>query len=62
MYGNEIEAVLCLMFIASNILQLFYQRRIKKSFNTQVEMVRQLLKGLYLLKRMSELIFDTERI
>ncbi len=29
--GNGIEAVLCLMFIASNFVQLFYHRRIKKS-------------------------------
>jgi hypothetical protein len=57
--GNAIEAVLCLMFIASNMLQLFYHRRIKKSLNTQVELVRQLFKGLYLLKRKPELIFDT---
>jgi hypothetical protein len=57
--GNAIEAVLCLMFIASNFIQLFYHRRIKKSVKTQVELVRKLLKGLYLLKRKPELIFDT---
>lgn len=57
--GNGIEAVICLMFIASNIFQLFYHRRIKKSLKTQVELVRQLLKGLYLLKRMPKLIFNT---
>ena len=57
--GNAVEAVLCLMFIASNIFQLFYHRRIKKSIKTQVELVRQMLKGLYLLKRNSALIFDS---
>ncbi len=30
-----------------------------KSVKTQVELVQQLLKGLYLLKRKPELIFDT---
>jgi hypothetical protein len=54
--GNAIEAVLCLMFIASNFIQLFYHRRIKKSLNTQVELVRQLTKGLYLLRRKPELM------
>ncbi len=57
--GNSIEAVLCLMFIASNFIQLFYHRRIKKSLKTQVELIRLLLKGLYLLKRKPELIFNT---
>jgi hypothetical protein len=57
--GNGIEAVLCLMFIASNFVQLFYHRRIKKSVKTQVELVRQLIKGLYLLKWKPELIFNT---
>ncbi len=57
--GNAIEAVLCLMFIASNFVQLFYHRRIKKSVKTQVELFRLLLKGLYLLKRKAELIFNT---
>jgi hypothetical protein len=57
--GNAIEAVLCLMFIASNFIQLFYYRRIKRSVKTQVELVRPLIKGLYLLKRKPELIFNT---
>lgn len=57
--GNAIEAVLCLMFIASNFLQLFYNRRIKRSVQTQVELIRQLNKGLYLLKWKPELIFNT---
>ena len=29
--GNAIEAVRCLMYVASNLVQLFYQRRIKQS-------------------------------
>ncbi len=56
--GNAIEAVLCLMFIASNFVQLFYHKRIKKSVKTQVELIRLLIKGLYILKRKPELIFD----
>ena len=48
--GNAVEAVLYLLFIASNIMQLFLFRRLKKRFTTQREMVRLLLKGLFLLK------------
>ena len=58
--GNAIEAVLCLIFIATNYVQLFYHRRIKKSLKTQVELIRQLHKGLYLLKYSPELIINTE--
>ena len=57
--GNAVEAVLCLIFIASNILQLFYHRRIKRHIRTQRELVRVLFKGLYLLKRRREMIFDS---
>jgi hypothetical protein len=57
--GNAIEAVLCLIFISSNLMQLFYHRRIKKSLKTQVELSRQLLKGLYLLKRIPGVIFNS---
>jgi predicted transposase YbfD/YdcC len=57
--GNGVEAVICLIFIASNLLQLFYHRRIKRHISTQRELVRLLLKGLYLLKKRSELIFDS---
>ncbi len=31
---DAIEDVLCLIFIASNFIQLFYHRRIKRSVNT----------------------------
>jgi hypothetical protein len=57
--GKAIEAVLCLIYIASNIVQLFYNRRIKKSLNTQVELIRQLVKGLYTLKFNTEYIINT---
>jgi len=48
--GKSVEVVLYLIFIASNILQLFLFRRLRNHFTTQREMVRLLLKGLYLLK------------
>jgi hypothetical protein len=57
--GNAIEAVLCLIFLASNYLELFYCRRIRKSLNTRIELIRQLYKGLYLLKYSTELIINT---
>jgi len=57
--GNAIEAVLCLIFIATNYVQLFYHRRIKRSLKTQVELIRQLHKGLYILKYSPELIINT---
>ncbi len=57
--GNAIEAVLCLIFLASNYIELFYCRRIRKSLNTRIELIRQLYKGLYLLKNSTELIINT---
>ena len=57
--GKAVEAVLYLIFIASNIMQLFLFRRLKKQFTTQREMVRLLLKGLYLLKFKAELVFSS---
>ena len=57
--GNSVEAILYLIFIANNLMQLFLNRRLKKNYKTQREMVRLLLKGLYLLKYKSELIFNT---
>jgi len=44
--GKAVEAVLYLIFIASNIMQLFLVRRLRNRFTTQREMVRLLLKGL----------------
>ena len=57
--GKTVEAVLYLIFIASNIMQLFLFRRLKKNFTTQREIVRLLLKGLYLLKYKAEFVFSS---
>ena len=57
--GKAVEAVLYLIFIASNIMQLFLVRRLKNHFTTQREMVRLLLKGLYLLVYKAELVFSS---
>jgi hypothetical protein len=58
-HGNAVEAVLYLIFIASNIMQLFLVRRLRNHFITQREMVRLLLKGLYMLKYRAELVFSS---
>jgi len=47
---NAVEAVLYLIFMVSNIRQLFLVRRLRNHFTTQRKIVRLLLKGLYLLK------------
>ena len=57
--GNAVEAVLYLIFIASNIMQLFLVRRLRNHFTTQREMIRLLLKGLYLLKYRVDLVFSS---
>ena len=57
--GKALEAVLYLIFIASNLMQLFFNRRLKKHIKTQRELVRLLLKGLYLLKYETEFIFSS---
>jgi len=57
--GKAVEAVLYLIFIASNIMQLFLVRRLRNHFTTQREMVRLLWKGLYLLKYRAELVFSS---
>ena len=57
--GNAVEAVLCLIFIAANIMQLFLLRRLRNHYQTQKEMVRKLLKGLYLLKYDRKLVFSS---
>jgi len=57
--GNAVEAVLYLIFIASNIMQLFLFRRLRKQFSTQREIVRLLLKGLYIMKYKFELVFNS---
>lgn len=57
--GKAVEAVLYLIFIASNIMQLFLVRRLRNQFTTQRAIVRLLLKGLYLLKYRAELVFSS---
>jgi len=57
--GNAVEAILYLIFIASNLFQLFKQRRIRNTVTIQKELVRLLLKGLYLLKYDKDLIFSS---
>lgn len=57
--GNAVEAILYLIFIANNLMQLFLIRGLKKNYKTQHEIVRLLLKGLYLLKYKPELVFNT---
>ena len=57
--GKAVEAVLCLIFIASNLMQLFFYRRLKKIIPTQRELIRLLIKGLYFLKYDRKLIFNT---
>ncbi len=57
--GNAVEAILYLLFIAANLFQLFKDRRIKNHVPMQRELVRLLLKGLYMLRSDAELIFDS---
>jgi hypothetical protein len=57
--GRAVEAVLCMIFIAANIMQLFLYRRLRLVGRTQTEIVRLLLKGLYLLKYRKELVFSS---
>ena len=49
--GNAVEAILYLMFIASNLLNLFKERRLKNHISDQTELVRLLNRGLYQLGR-----------
>ena len=61
-HPNAIEAILYLISIASNLMQLFIFRRISGSeikLLTQKEIVRLLEKELYLLKYNKKYIFDT---
>ena len=57
--GNAIETIVGMIFIASNLFQLFKLRRIKNKVRIQKELIRLLLKGLYLLEYDKELVFDT---
>ena len=57
--GNAIEAILYLLFSASNIFQLFKLRRLRNHIIIQKELVRLLIKGLYTIKRSREIIFSS---
>ena len=57
--GNAVEAILYLLFIASNLLQLFKVRRLKNHVPIQIELVRLLRKGLYQLDRKDILILNS---
>lgn len=54
--GNSMEVMTCLIFIASNLMQLFCYRRLKESFPTRRELVCLLIKGLYSLGYNSKLV------
>ena len=57
--GNSVEAILYLMFIASNLFQLFKTRRLKNHISIQIELIRLLHKGLYQLDKKAILFFNT---
>lgn len=57
--GNSMEVITCLIFIASNLMQLFYYRRLKESFKTRRELVCLLIQGLWFLKYDAKLVFSS---
>jgi len=57
--GNAAEAVFYLMFIASNFFQLFKVRSLRNHVPIQKELVRLLLKGLYLTEYKDRLLFSS---
>lgn len=57
--GNAVEAILYLIFIANNLFQLFKLRRLKNHVSNQIELVRLLLKGLYLVEKKDILILNS---
>lgn len=57
--GNASEAILYLMFIASNLFQLFKTRRLKNHVPIQIELVRLLHRGLYQADRKSISFLNT---
>jgi len=57
--GNAVEAILYLLFIASNIFQLFKIRRLRNSTKNQKELEGLLRKGMYTIKRRKEIIFNS---
>jgi hypothetical protein len=60
--GNVVEELIGLLFIAHNITQLFLEKRIRKQMKSQKELVRFLLKGFYLLKNSSEILFNSTQL
>lgn len=57
--GNAIEAILYLLFIASNKFQLFKLKRLRNHITIQKELVRLLRKGLHSIKARKEIIFNS---
>ena len=57
--GNAVEAVLYLMFMASNLFQLFKVRRLRNHIPIQRELIRLLMKGLYQTDKIDILIINT---
>ena len=55
--GNSVEAVLYLIFITANILQLFLCRRLRRNYETQKEMVRLIVNGFIKMQYLPELVF-----
>ena len=57
--GNAVEGIVYLLFIASNIFQLFKIRRLRNSNKNQKELARLLIKDMYILKRCKEIVFNS---
>lgn len=57
--GNATEAILYLMFIASNLFKLFKTRRLKNHVPIQIELIRLLHKGLYQIDSKVNPFFNT---
>ena len=57
--GNATKAVLYLIFIASNLFQLYKVRRLRNHILIQKELVRLLLKGLYMTEYKDRLLFSS---
>ena len=58
MARNSVEAILYLMFIASNLFQLFKTKRLKNHVPVQIELIRLLHRGLYQTDRKNNLISE----
>ena len=55
--GNDVEAIIYLIFIAANILQLFLCRRLRRNYETQKEIVRLIANGFIKMEYLPELVF-----